>query len=118
MCVYDSREGTHFQRVIPDGVPGDDVIRVVFCTGKLYYELVKERESRRREGAVAICRIEQVGPGLPPHTPSLVPRPCPAFLRLQYGKAGEGLVSFLMFRTASDEKLGGAWERGYTHPHF
>ena len=53
--------------MIPDGVPGDDVIRVVFCTGKLYYELVKERESQRREGAVAICRIEQVGPGLPPH---------------------------------------------------
>ena len=26
---------------------------------------------------------------------SLVPRPRPAFHRLQYGKAGEGLVSFL-----------------------
>ena len=28
-------------------------------------------------------------------TSSLVPRPRPAFRRLQYGKAGEGLVSFL-----------------------
>ena len=27
---------------------------------------------------------------------SLVPRPCPAFCRLQYGKAGESLVHFLM----------------------
>ena len=27
---------------------------------------------------------------------SLVPRPCPTFHRLQYGKVGEGLVSFLM----------------------
>ena len=26
---------------------------------------------------------------------SLVPRPYPAFRHLQYGKAGEGLVSFL-----------------------
>ena len=49
--------------MIPDDVSGDDVVRVVFCTGKLYYELVKEREGQRREGAVAICRIEQVGLG-------------------------------------------------------
>ena len=32
---------------------------------------------------------------------SLVPRPRPAFRRLQYG------------RTGCDGKLGGAWERGY-----
>lgn len=63
-CMFTTPcEGTHFQRVIPDNVPGDNVDRVVFCTGKLYYELVKERESQRREGAVAICRIEQVGLG-------------------------------------------------------
>ena len=36
---------------------------------------------------------------------SLVPRPRPAFRRLQYGKA--------LYRTNSDGKLGGAWERGY-----
>ena len=34
---------------------------------------------------------------------SLVPRPRPAFRRLQYGKAV----------LISDRKLGGAWERGY-----
>ena len=33
---------------------------------------------------------------------SLVPRPCPAFCRLQYP----------LFRTASDGKLGRTWERG------
>jgi len=38
---------------------------------------------------------------------SLVPRPRPAFRRLQYGKAGSAL-----FHTANDGKLGGAWERG------
>ena len=36
------------------------------------------------------------------HHTSLVPRPRPAFRHFQYGKAG----------TASDGKLGGAWERG------
>ena len=41
--------------------------------------------------------------------PSLVPRPRPAFRRLQYGKA---------YRTNSDGKLGGAWERGYWEPTF
>ena len=60
-CVFMTFcEGTRFQRVIPDEVSGDNVARVVFCTGKLYYELVKERESLGREDAVAICRIEQV----------------------------------------------------------
>ena len=28
--------------------------------------------------------------------PSLVPSPCPAFYRFQYGEAGEGLLFFLM----------------------
>ena len=31
---------------------------------------------------------------------NLVPRPCPAFRRFQYGKAGEGLVSFLTWVTS------------------
>ena len=60
-CVFMTFcEGTRFQRVIPDEVSGENVARLVFCTGKLYYELVKERESQGREDAVAICRIEQV----------------------------------------------------------
>ena len=37
---------------------------------------------------------------------SLVPRLRPAFCHLQYGKAD-------LFCTATDGKLGGAWERGY-----
>ena len=31
---------------------------------------------------------------------SLIPRPCPAFCRFQYGKAGDGLVSFLTWVTS------------------
>lgn len=56
--------GTHFQRVIPDdGLPAQnpsEVKRVVFCTGKIYYELTRERKLRNMENSVAITRIEQV----------------------------------------------------------
>ncbi|KAL6785511.1 OGD1 [Auxenochlorella protothecoides x Auxenochlorella symbiontica] len=65
-------EGVRFKRVImdenatdrspnPEPVPG--VKRVVFCSGKLYYELATERA--RQEGKadeVAIVRIEQLAP--------------------------------------------------------
>lgn len=33
---------------------------MIFCTGKVYYELTKERKSRGLEETVAISRIEQV----------------------------------------------------------
>lgn len=36
------------------------VKRLIFCTGKVYYELTKERKSRGLEDTVAISRIEQV----------------------------------------------------------
>lgn len=56
--------GTSFQRVIPeDGAaaqaPGQ-VRRLIFCTGKVYYDLVKERSSQGLEKQVAITRLEQV----------------------------------------------------------
>lgn len=56
--------GTSFQRVIPeDGVaartPGQ-VRRLIFCTGKVYYDLVKERSSQGLDGQVALTRLEQV----------------------------------------------------------
>lgn len=34
---------------------------MVFCTGKVYYELNKERKNRGMDASVAIARIEQVG---------------------------------------------------------
>ncbi|TMS01304.1 2-oxoglutarate dehydrogenase, mitochondrial [Larimichthys crocea] len=56
--------GTHFQRLIPEaGVAAErpeEVKRLIFCTGKVYYELTKERKNRGMEGSVAIARIEQV----------------------------------------------------------
>ena len=56
--------GTNFIRLIPDTtVPeGGGVRRVVFCSGKVYYELVKQREMADLTDSVAISRLEQVRP--------------------------------------------------------
>jgi 2-oxoglutarate dehydrogenase E1 component len=51
-----------FQRVLPDTVADPKrVRRILLCSGKVYYELEKEREQRKRED-VAIVRIEQLYP--------------------------------------------------------
>lgn len=56
--------GTHFLRVIPDSGPAAQspgkVKRVLFCTGKVYYDLTRERRARQMEADVAITRVEQV----------------------------------------------------------
>lgn len=38
------------------------VKRQIFCTGKIYYELIKERASRGLDSTVALTRIEQLCP--------------------------------------------------------
>lgn len=54
--------------MIPDDGPATvdplKVKRVIFCTGKVYYELIRERKTRGVEDAVAVVRIEQVTPAL------------------------------------------------------
>lgn len=37
-----------------------EVKRVIFCTGKVYYDLIKERKNQDLEKQVAITRLEQV----------------------------------------------------------
>ncbi|XP_038641628.1 2-oxoglutarate dehydrogenase, mitochondrial-like [Scyliorhinus canicula] len=58
--------GTEFLRGIPENGPAaekpEQVKRVLFCTGKVYYELVKERKTRGLEAEVAITRLEQLSP--------------------------------------------------------
>uniref|UniRef100_A0A8B9CZV6 oxoglutarate dehydrogenase (succinyl-transferring) n=1 Tax=Anser brachyrhynchus TaxID=132585 RepID=A0A8B9CZV6_9AVES len=58
--------GTTFQRVIPEnGLAAHaphEVKRVIFCTGKVYYDLVKERKNQDLEKQVAITRLEQISP--------------------------------------------------------
>ena len=51
-----------FQHIIPDNeVAADKVTKVVFCSGKLYYELLEEREAQDADH-VALIRIEQLYP--------------------------------------------------------
>lgn len=57
-------EGSKFRRVIPEEGPAsqdpDQVKKLIFCTGRVYYDLVKEREKKERVENIAIARVEQV----------------------------------------------------------
>lgn len=61
--TLDDLSDSHFRFVIDD--PGDldaeQVKRVVFCSGKVYYDLAQEREEREFDD-VALVRIEQLYP--------------------------------------------------------
>jgi len=52
-----------FQTVIPevDKLTNKNVKRVVFCTGKVYYDLLEQRRADKIKN-IAICRIEQLYP--------------------------------------------------------
>ncbi|WP_027137825.1 2-oxoglutarate dehydrogenase E1 component [Gaetbulibacter saemankumensis] len=50
-----------FQEVIDDSINPENVKKLVFCTGKFYYDLLAEREASGRED-VALVRIEQLFP--------------------------------------------------------
>jgi 2-oxoglutarate dehydrogenase E1 component len=56
--------GTSFVRLYPEaGVASEaptEVKRVIFCSGKVYYDLIKQRKERNLEEIVAIARVEQV----------------------------------------------------------
>ncbi|HEV7224955.1 MAG TPA: 2-oxoglutarate dehydrogenase E1 component [Pirellulales bacterium] len=55
-----------FQRLIPDlAAAGQNIERIVLCSGKIYYELVQHREKllgQSATGGVAILRLEQLYP--------------------------------------------------------
>jgi 2-oxoglutarate dehydrogenase E1 component len=56
-----------FQSLIGDAVAArraDEVERVLFCSGKVYYDIIAERERRLGEAAhrVAVCRVEEIYP--------------------------------------------------------
>lgn len=57
---------TTFPRIIPEsGAAANNsqsVKRLVLCSGKVYYDLVKERKERGLDNDVAISRIEQMSP--------------------------------------------------------
>lgn len=67
LCVSslsDFSLGTKFTRVYSDYSklePADKIRKVIFCTGKVYYDLFEYRESQKIND-VAIVRIEQLAP--------------------------------------------------------
>ncbi|CAF1045271.1 unnamed protein product [Didymodactylos carnosus] len=58
--------GTKFKRIYPEeGVANEnpqEVEKIIFCSGKTYYDLVKERAQHKLESKIAIVRIEQLCP--------------------------------------------------------
>lgn len=68
-CVSDIKDftmGTRFNRVIPDPHRNqlkryDQIRKIIFCTGKIYYELNNYRLEKGIDD-VAVVRIEQISP--------------------------------------------------------
>lgn len=66
-CVspeHDFVEGSKFERVIPAVEPkscAENVKRHIFCSGKIYYDLVTELEKRVVQ-EIAVSRLEQIAP--------------------------------------------------------
>jgi len=54
--------GTDFMRIIPDPTAPSSARKLVFCTGKVYYDLKKARGERGLDNDIAITRIEQISP--------------------------------------------------------
>ncbi|RLU22182.1 hypothetical protein DMN91_006563 [Ooceraea biroi] len=55
--------GTSFKHVLPDPyVKPGNVKKVLLCTGKVYYDLIVERQERQLEDKIAVVRIEQISP--------------------------------------------------------
>jgi 2-oxoglutarate dehydrogenase E1 component len=62
--LKDFGPGSSFHRVLPEAealVPGDKIRRVVLCSGKVYYDLLADRQARKIND-VAILRLEQLYP--------------------------------------------------------
>lgn len=55
------QEGTHFIPVIGDAIV-KNAKKIIFMSGKFYYDLVAEREKRGLQDVVAIIRIEELCP--------------------------------------------------------
>ncbi|XP_067124853.1 2-oxoglutarate dehydrogenase complex component E1 isoform X2 [Centruroides vittatus] len=61
----DMNEGTVFKRLIPDTnaeANRSNVKRLLFCTGRVFYDILKHRQTLGLDSEVAIARIEQLCP--------------------------------------------------------
>ena len=61
--MVDFGPGTRFQPVLADPLSNPaKVQRVILLSGKVYYELLKERQARSLNDVVALVRIEELAP--------------------------------------------------------
>lgn len=62
-CISKLEELTEgsFQTVLDDPSPGKQVNTLFLCSGRIYYDLISEREKQQRQD-IAIVRIEQLSP--------------------------------------------------------
>jgi 2-oxoglutarate dehydrogenase E1 component len=64
--ITEMTEGTMFQRVLPEKgtctEQPDNVKKLILCTGKVYYDIVKERDARGLTNDIAVTRLEQISP--------------------------------------------------------
>ncbi|PPQ78664.1 hypothetical protein CVT25_010552 [Psilocybe cyanescens] len=62
-AIEDIEAGTHFKPVIADPLTDKTKTKkVVMLSGKVYYDLIKERQARELEDSVAFIRIEELAP--------------------------------------------------------
>ncbi|QDH14942.1 2-oxoglutarate dehydrogenase E1 component [Oecophyllibacter saccharovorans] len=61
-ALQDMGPQTRFLPVLADPLAGKGARRIVLCSGKVYYDLVAEREKRQQEEEVALIRLEQLYP--------------------------------------------------------
>lgn len=62
--LADMDAGTEFHPVLGDPTiaPGSPIDRVLIVSGKIYYDLIRERNTRGLNDSVAIVRIEEIAP--------------------------------------------------------
>ncbi|RKP12576.1 thiamine diphosphate-binding protein [Piptocephalis cylindrospora] len=61
--LNDMAPGSQFHPVLPDPITKpESVERVVFVSGKLYYDLIKERSAKNLDDKVAFVRVEEICP--------------------------------------------------------
>ncbi|XP_028154178.1 2-oxoglutarate dehydrogenase complex component E1 isoform X2 [Diabrotica virgifera virgifera] len=100
----DMNEGTEFQRIIPESGPAsknpEGVERLLFCTGKVYFDVLKAIKEKGLESKIAMTRVEQ----LTPFPFDLLKQECAKYPNAQ--------ISWLQ----EEHKNQGAWN--YVQPRF
>ncbi len=65
-ALDDMSEGTSFRRcIVEDGAASknpEGVKKLILCSGKVYYDLIKERDEKNLDKDIAISRVEQLCP--------------------------------------------------------